>query len=80
MDKKIIAIFLAIMFVFSGFFYFADARTIRVKGYTKKSRTYVMPHYKTSPDRTRINNYSTKGNYNPYTGKKGTQPIFKPLK
>jgi len=49
----------------------------RVKGYTKKNGTYVQPHYKTSPDKSKFNNFSTKGNYNPYTGKKGTVNSFK---
>ena len=39
--------------------------------YIKKSWTYVAPHYKTSPNKTKIDNYSSKGNYNPFTGKKG---------
>lgn len=42
------------------------------RGYTRKSGTYVAPHYQTKADHTRLNNYSTKGNVNPYTGKKGT--------
>lgn len=50
----------------------AEAVT-RVRGYFKPSTgTYVPPHYKTSPDSSKFNNYSTKGNINPYTGKKGT--------
>lgn len=49
----------------------AEAKTISVKGYYKKSGTYVMPHYKTSSNKTKLDNYSIKGNYNPYTGKKG---------
>ncbi|MDL0088780.1 hypothetical protein [Campylobacter gastrosuis] len=44
-----------------------------VNGYFKKDGTYVQPHYKSSRDSTTINNYSTKGNYNPYTGKQGTK-------
>lgn len=44
----------------------------RVKGYYKpKTGTYVQPHYRSSPNRTRIDNWSTKGNYNPFTAKKG---------
>ena len=42
----------------------------RTRGYMKKNGTYVMPHYKSKRDGTRLNNYSTKGNVNPYTGKK----------
>lgn len=48
--------------------------TVKVKGYVKKSSgKYVTPHFKTSPDKTKLNNWSTKGNVNPYTGKKGTK-------
>ncbi|MEK7124723.1 MAG: hypothetical protein AAB877_03550 [Patescibacteria group bacterium] len=53
-------------------FNFVDARTTRVRGYVKPSTgRYVAPHYRTSPNRTKFDNFSTKGNYNPYTGKKG---------
>jgi len=48
-----------------------------VRGYTKKSGTYVAPHNKTSPDKSKLNNYGTKGNYNPYTGKEGTKDPYK---
>lgn len=44
-----------------------------VRGYTKKDGTYVEPHYRSSPNGTKSDNYSTKGNYNPYTGKPGTK-------
>jgi hypothetical protein len=42
------------------------------RGYTRRDGTYVTPHYSTNPDSTKLNNWSTKGNYNPYTGKPGT--------
>lgn len=42
------------------------------RGYYKPStRSFVSGHYKTRSDGIRSNNYSTKGNFNPYTGKKG---------
>lgn len=44
-----------------------------VRGYTTKSGTYVAPHYQTSPNSTPYDNYSTKGNVNPYTGQPGTK-------
>ncbi len=70
--KKIIfttALCLSFLSVFAS----AEARTVRVNGYYKPSTgAYVMPHYKTSPNKTKIDNYSTKGNYNPYSGKTGT--------
>lgn len=48
------------------------AAQVSVRGYTKKDGTYVAPHHRTAPDNTLSNNYSTKGNVNPYTGKEGT--------
>lgn len=56
----------------------AEARTTRVRGYYKPSTGhYVAPHYKTTPNRSKFDNFSTKGNYNPYTGKKGSVNPFK---
>ncbi len=43
-----------------------------VRGYTRSDGTYVQPHYQTNPDSTKLNNYSTQGNVNPYTGQPGT--------
>ena len=43
----------------------------RVSGYTTKKGTYVQPYYRSSANTTRYDNFSTKGNYNTYTGKKG---------
>ncbi len=42
-------------------------------GYTKSNGTYVAPTYKTNPNSTNIDNYSTKGNSNPYNGNSGTR-------
>jgi hypothetical protein len=49
-----------------------------VKGYTKKDGTYVAPHRKTDPNTRKDDNYSSKGNVNPYTGKKGYVDPNKP--
>lgn len=49
----------------------AFAGTVKVKGYTKKNGTYIAPSYRTSPNKNKSDNYSTKGNYNPYSGKIG---------
>ena len=43
------------------------------RGYVTKSGTYVEPHRATNPDKRKSNNWSSKGNTNPYTGKKGTK-------
>lgn len=53
----------------------AVARDVAVKGYTKKDGTYVAPHYRSAPDGDTSNNWSTKGNVNPYTGQEGTKPM-----
>ena len=45
----------------------------RVRGYFRKDGTYVAPHYRSAPDGNFWNNWSTKGNVNPYTGKPGTK-------
>lgn len=50
----------------------SNARQVKVRGYFKQNGTYVAPHIRTSPDRSIWNNYSTKGNFNPYSGQQGT--------
>lgn len=44
-----------------------------IRAYTKSNGTYVGSSHATNPDATRNNNYSTKGNVNPYTEKLGTK-------
>lgn len=66
--KKIIFAFVLVLSV-SGV---ASAAT-RVSGYTKSNGTYVKSYYKSDSDSFKSNNYSSKGNVNPYTGKKGTK-------
>lgn len=41
---------------------------VRVRGYHRSDGTYVRPHYRSSPDSSRSNNFSYPGNRNPYTG------------
>ncbi len=52
---------------------------VYVRGYVRPSSgTFILPHYRSNPDRSSFNNWSTKGNYNPMTGKKGTvSPSYK---
>jgi len=54
----------------------ADARGVRVSGYVKKDGTYVAPHYRSAPNRSTLDNYSTRGNYNPYTGQAGKKDPY----
>jgi hypothetical protein len=35
--------------------------------------TYVQPYHRTVPNDTRMDNYGTRPNYNPYTGSRGTE-------
>lgn len=46
-------------------------------GYVKKDGTYVAPSVATNPNNTKADNYSSKGNTNPYTGKEGTVDPYK---
>lgn len=49
-----------------------------VRGYTTRNGTYVAPHRATNPDSSRGNNWSTRGNVNPNTGRAGTQDPYRP--
>ncbi len=42
-----------------------------VNGHYRRDGTYVQGHYRSSPDGNSYNNWSTKGNVNPYTGRAG---------
>jgi hypothetical protein len=44
-----------------------------VSGYTRKDGEHVGPYMRSAPNGTQKDNFSTKGNVNPYTGKKGTK-------
>ena len=44
-----------------------------VHGYTRKDGTKVQPYYRTSPNHTQKDNFSTRGNVNQYNGKHGTK-------
>lgn len=76
MQKIFIGLFLAVFGVFGVVN--ATLARVSVRGYTRRSTgTYVAPHYRTSPNSTRYDNYSTRGNYNPYTGRTGYTSPYK---
>ncbi len=60
----------------------ASAKSVR--GYWRDSNhdgvkdTYVQPYQRTNPNNNPFDNYSTKGNYNPNTGKEGTVDPYQP--
>lgn len=41
-------------------------------GYVRQDGVYVPPSYATKPNNTKLDNFSTQGNVNPYTGQRGT--------
>ena len=55
----------------------SKSSSVRVKSYTTKKGTYVQSHRRTAPNRSRSDNWSTKGNVNPYTGKAGTRDPYR---
>lgn len=65
--KKILAIVLAVLLCSSAY---AD---VYVRGYYRNDGTYVAPHYRSNPNNTRSDNWSTYGNTNPHTGEMGTR-------
>lgn len=44
-----------------------------VKGHTRKDGTVVQPHKRSDANKTEYDNYGTKGNSNPHTGKRGSK-------
>jgi hypothetical protein len=46
---------------------------VHVRDYEKRNGHHVDAHERTTPDHTKINNWSTKGNVNPTTGQPGTK-------
>lgn len=75
MKKKILIVSVLSLFIFAitapaGYAY------TRVKSYYTKRGTYVQSHYRTSANSTTYDNWSTKGNVNPYTGKRGYKSSY----
>lgn len=54
----------------------AAVAQVHVQGYTRRDGTYVPPHYRSAPDSNPYNNWSTRGNVNPYTGQPGTHDPY----
>lgn len=48
-----------------------NASRTNVHSYTKKSGKLVQAHQRTAPNHKRTDNWSTRGNVNPNTGKRG---------
>jgi len=69
--KKLLRV-LAVLVLIFGFTEIGFARDVKVRGYYRKDGTYVQPHYRSAPNSNMRDNWSYKGNTNPYTGKEGT--------
>jgi hypothetical protein len=68
--KKILCLMLLLIFVAPSVSF---AKNVRVKSSITKAGKYRKTHVRTTSNKTKLDNWSTKGNVNPYTGKKGTQ-------
>ncbi|WP_423063864.1 hypothetical protein [Candidiatus Paracoxiella cheracis] len=66
--KKVLIILVTATLLSVNAAVFAD---VYVHGYTRSNGTYVAPHYRSNPDGDSYDNYSSKGNVNPYTGEEG---------
>ena len=77
--KKFLIFFLLATFSFSSFSQSKSSSDVYVKSYTRSNGTVVKGYYRTAPNSTNRDNFSTRGNVNPYTGKKGyVKPDNKP--
>ena len=47
-----------------------------VQGHTRSGGSYVQPHFRSDADISTFNNWSTRGNVNPYTGAAGTKDPY----
>jgi hypothetical protein len=66
------------LFFFTLFFYnsyFFAQNDVKVKSYRRNDGQLIDAHWRSNPDNTSKNNWSTIGNVNPYTGKKGDKSV-----
>jgi hypothetical protein len=71
---KLLSVFLLLSISISAFA--APRRSsspVHVRSAVTKRGVYRPAHARTAPDRTQRNNWSSKPNVNPYTGKAGTR-------
>jgi len=56
-----------------------SSSSVYVRPYVTKNGTYVEGYYRTYPNSTRLDNWSTKGNVNSFTGQSGTKDPYSSL-
>jgi hypothetical protein len=71
--KSFVALCLALLMLSVASIGFSALAQTRVRGYTKRDGTRVESHRRTRPNSTERDNWSTKENTNPDTGKRGTK-------
>ena len=77
---KLLLFLLAVMLQMTLYAQRTNKKHVHVNGYTRSDGTYIKPHYRTAPNSTNRDNFSTSGNTNPYTGQSGwITPDNKPL-
>ncbi len=70
--KKINLLLFIFFLGITSLFAQVNQNKVWVNGYYKSNGTYVKGHYRTAPNNSNRDNYSTKPNINPHTGEKGT--------
>ncbi|MGV8822994.1 hypothetical protein [Methylibium petroleiphilum] len=62
-----------IFFTLAGASLAVSAKDTYVSPHVTRDGRLVEGHFKSAPNNTKLDNYSTKGNVNPYTGQAGTK-------
>lgn len=66
-----LSVLVLLMLITTWGFAQVNSNRVWVNGYYRSNGTYVEGYYRTAPNNTNRDNYSTRGNVNPYTGKPG---------
>ncbi len=73
---RVLAALIASLFVFTASadeYGKSSQKEVDVKSYQTRDGHQVDAHRRTAPNDTKTDNWSTKGNVNPYTGQEGTK-------
>lgn len=73
MNKALLILYF-ILGIFWNIYAQVNPNHVLVNGYTRSDGTVVKPYYRTAPNSTNTDNFSTIGNTNPYTGQAGWIP------
>jgi hypothetical protein len=73
MKRSFVTLCFAMSLLLAASIGFSALAQTRVRGYTKRDGTRVESHRRTSPNKTERDNWSSKPNTNPDTGKRGTK-------